>query len=164
MYIESMKIISFRSVKVTLLLMMLLGFSGAVYSGGSMEQQDTGDRSTTSLAPCPNSPNCVSTKATDDQHGIEPLTFTGTAEETMTSLVAVVNEMVRTTIIKQTDLYLHVEYRTRIGFVDDVDFLLDPDNKTVNFRSASRVGYGDMGVNRKRMEEFRQRYSALQGD
>ena len=113
------------------------------------------------LAPCPDSPNCVSTMATDEEHGIEPLQFRGSVEETMASIVQVVDSMVRTTIITKQVEYLHAEYRTRIGFVDDVEFLLDSATDTVHFRSASRLGYGDLGVNRARMEEFRTLYKNL---
>lgn len=113
------------------------------------------------LAPCPDSPNCVSTMETDELHGIEPLPFRGDATATMSALLTVVEQMKRTTIIKQTDSYLHVEYRTLLGFVDDVEFVLDGEREIVNFRSASRVGYGDMGVNRNRMEEFRSIYEGL---
>jgi uncharacterized protein (DUF1499 family) len=35
-----------------------------------------------------------------------------------------------------------------------VEFLIDPDGKLIHFRSASRTGYSDMGVNRKRMTEI----------
>ncbi len=111
------------------------------------------------LAPCPNSPNCVSTRSTDAKHRIEPLAFQGGTTETMTALVEVANRMERTTIVSRRERYLHVEYRTKMGFVDDVEFLLDERTRTVHFRSASRVGYSDLGVNRKRMERFRDLYT-----
>jgi uncharacterized protein (DUF1499 family) len=38
-----------------------------------------------------------------------------------------------------------------------VEFLLDDEAKTVHFRSASRTGHGDFGVNRRRMEDIRSR-------
>ena len=134
-----------------------LGLFGGC-SGGPPANVGTGDGQ---LAPCPSTPNCVSTAATDEVHGIEALPFRGTAEETMAALVTVVESMIRTTIITQRADYLHVEYRTRIGFVDDVEFLLDEATETVQFRSASRVGASDLGVNRQRMEEFRALYMAL---
>jgi uncharacterized protein (DUF1499 family) len=79
----------------------------------------------------------------------------------MAAILDVVGKMVRTTIITQREDYLHVEYRTKMGFVDDVEFHLDDATRTVHFRSASRIGYSDMGVNRKRMEEFTRLYRAL---
>jgi len=113
------------------------------------------------LSPCPKSPNCVSTRSSDPQHGIEALSFRGSRSETMAAILAVAGKMQRTTIVTQREDYLHVEYRTKMGFVDDVEFHLDETTQTVHFRSASRIGYSDLGVNRKRMEEFANRYRAL---
>ncbi|UCF99182.1 MAG: DUF1499 domain-containing protein [Spirochaetaceae bacterium] len=113
------------------------------------------------LPPCPKSPNCVSTQSSDRQHGIHALPYHGSRAETMTAILGVVNSMERTTIITQREGYLHVEYRTKMGFVDDVEFYLDDKSQSVHFRSASRIGYSDLGVNRKRMEEFSALYRAL---
>ena len=106
------------------------------------------------LAPCPSSPNCVSTQSGDPQHRIDALSFRGSRAQTMKAILTVVEKMQRTTIITQREDYLHVEYRTKMGFVDDVEFYLDESIQTVHFRSASRIGYSDLGVNRKRMEKF----------
>jgi uncharacterized protein (DUF1499 family) len=113
------------------------------------------------LSPCPKSPNCVSSQSSDPQHKIEALSFLGSREQTMEALLEVVRKMKRTTVISQRDDYLHVEYRTKMGFVDDAEFYLDESSATVHFRSASRVGYSDLGVNRKRMEEFTTLYRNL---
>jgi uncharacterized protein (DUF1499 family) len=113
------------------------------------------------LSPCPKSPNCVSTQSDDRQHGIEALSFRGPRAQTMAAILAVVVKMQRTTIVTQREDYLHVEYRTRMGFVDDVEFYLNESTQTVHFRSASRIGYSDLGVNRKRMEEFTTLYRNL---
>ena len=109
---------------------------------------------------CPDSPNCVSTQSTAERHAIAALPFHGSAADTVAVIVDVVRRMDRTTIITIREDYIHVEYRTRLGFVDDVEFVLEEDSRTVQFRSASRVGYWDLGVNRRRMERF----SALYGD
>ena len=113
------------------------------------------------LSSCPKSPNCVSTRSSDEQHGIEALPFRGSRAETMARILRVVDKMERTTIITRREDYLHVEYRTKMGFVDDVEFYLDAQTQTVHFRSASRLGYSDLGVNRKRMEEFTALYRDL---
>jgi uncharacterized protein (DUF1499 family) len=56
--------------------------------------------------------------------------------------------------------YIHAEFRSRLfGFVDDVEFSFDEDPKTVHLRSASRTGYYDFGVNRKRMERIRAQFT-----
>ena len=59
-------------------------------------------------------------------------------------------------IIDSEDNYLYAEFTSRLmGFVDDVEFLYDPDAGITHVRSASRLGYSDMGVNRKRIESIR---------
>ena len=45
-------------------------------------------------------------------------------------------------------------------FVDDVEFFVDAQQKVIHFRSASRVGYSDLGANRKRMETIRRAFLA----
>jgi len=56
---------------------------------------------------------------------------------------------------------VRVEFRTRIfRFVDDAQFVFDDKAKTIHFRSASRIGSSDMGVNRRRMEEIRKAFEA----
>ncbi len=64
--------------------------------------------------------------------------------------------MPRIKLVEEEDSYLHYEFTSLLfRFVDDVEFLFEDATKTIHFRSASRVGYGDFGVNRKRMEEIR---------
>jgi uncharacterized protein (DUF1499 family) len=68
--------------------------------------------------------------------------------------------MLRTKIVTVEDNYLHVEFRSAfLRFVDDVEFLIDPEEQLVHFRSASRVGDSDFGVNRDRMEQIRNAFS-----
>ena len=51
------------------------------------------------LAPCPNTPNCVSSHADDQRHAIKPISFIGSAEAAMERLRRVLGEHPRTTII-----------------------------------------------------------------
>ena len=109
------------------------------------------------LAECPASPNCVSTQAADADHRMEPIPFAGSPDETMQRIEAVIAEMTQTKIVTTEGNYLHAEFRSAIfRFVDDVEFLIDPESQLVHFRSASRVGHSDLGVNRRRMEEIRE--------
>jgi uncharacterized protein (DUF1499 family) len=69
--------------------------------------------------------------------------------------------MPRATIVTAEPEYIYAEFRSRLlSFVDDVEFYLDDSAKLIHFRSASRLGRGDLGVNRQRMEEIRQRFGA----
>jgi uncharacterized protein (DUF1499 family) len=80
-------------------------------------------------------------------------------------LLGIVLATPRTRVVTQEEDYLRVEYKSRIfGFVDDVEFWFDDENKRIHFRSASRKGYSDLGVNRKRMEGIREQFRGpLQG-
>lgn len=107
------------------------------------------------LAPCPDSPNCVSSYAQDDVHAIEPLPIPADQDATG-ALRRIVESLPRTTIVTVDGDYLHATFASRIfRFVDDVEFLVDREAGVVHVRSASRLGYGDMGVNRRRIEEIR---------
>ncbi len=107
---------------------------------------------TNSLKPCPDSPNCVSSQSTDEQHKITALPWIS-----MTQLVSIIQQQARSQIIQQQDNYLKVLYKSRWwGFVDEVEFYFPPEQSHIEVRSASRTGYYDFGVNRQRVEQLRQ--------
>ena len=109
--------------------------------------------------PCPNTPNCVSTQATDAKHKISPISYSGTMSEVKEKIIKIVNSLKRTKIITNTENYIHAEVRTAtFKFVDDVEFFFDDSEKIVQFRSRARSGHSDMGVNRKRMEKIREMF------
>jgi uncharacterized protein (DUF1499 family) len=111
------------------------------------------------LRPCPATPNCVSTQATDAAHRMSPIPFTETPAEAMARLVRVVEGMPRARIVVRDGDYLRAEYRSLVfRFVDDVEFIVDGAAGVIHFRSASRVGRGDLGVNRRRMREVTRRF------
>jgi len=108
------------------------------------------------LAPCPATPNCVSSQSTDKEHAVEPIRFSGTSADAMADLKKAISGMPRAQIATITDTYIHAEFTSALfRFVDDAEFWLDTDTKTIHVRSASRMGSSDLGVNRKRIEELR---------
>jgi uncharacterized protein (DUF1499 family) len=114
------------------------------------------------LAPCPNMPNCVSSQAEDDAHRMDPIPFEGDADEALARLKSVLAAQPRTTVISGDGNYLRAECASLLfRFVDDVEFLVDPDAKVIHFRSASRAGRSDFGVNRKRIEKIRKDFESL---
>jgi uncharacterized protein (DUF1499 family) len=121
--------------------------------------QESRSKNLADLAPCPDSPNCVSTKSKDAGCAMPPLPYLNSAEESTERLVAIVREMKRAIIVSATPSYLHVEFRSALfRFIDDVEFLLDDSARLIHFRSASKTGYYDFGVNRRRMKEISKRY------
>ncbi len=108
------------------------------------------------LAPCSSSPNCVSTQATDQSRQIAPYRYQQSLAGAKDTLKTLINRLPRTKLVEETDGYLHYEFTSfLLRFVDDVEFVFDEERKTVQFRSASRAGYSDLGVNRRRMEDIR---------
>ena len=109
------------------------------------------------LSPCPQSPNCVSSDATDEKHRIEPYRLKAPPQQVWHGLRNVLAAEPRTRVIAVDERYMHVEVESAImRFVDDAEFLLIVDEQIIAVRSASRIGYGDLGVNRKRIERIRQ--------
>jgi uncharacterized protein (DUF1499 family) len=108
------------------------------------------------LAPCPASPNCVSSQSADQEHGIEPLRYAGPPGEVLERLKKAITGMKRARIITEAGGYLHAEFTSAFfRFVDDVEFFVDERASVIHVRSASRLGHSDLGVNRKRIEDIR---------
>lgn len=108
------------------------------------------------LAPCPSSPNCICSQAQDAGHAITPIHYRKSRAEAKAGLKEVIRSLSRTKLVEEDESYLHYEFTSLLlRFVDDVEFLLDDETKTIHFRSASRTGYSDLGANRTRMEQIR---------
>ena len=115
----------------------------------------------TSLTPCPDRRNCVSTQAAADRQRMSPIPFSGTAEQAQQRLEQVLEAMPRTTIVRRVPGRLDVEFRSRVfGFVDAAEFIIDESTHEIQFRSGARTGYSDFGVNRKRMERIAAEFAA----
>jgi uncharacterized protein (DUF1499 family) len=113
------------------------------------------------LSPCPKSPNCVSSLSEDKSHQVDPLTYSATLEEAREKLISVIKSLKRSEIVTAENNYIHATFTSFLfRFVDDVEFSFDDETKVINVRSASRTGYSDLGVNRRRVEEIRKRFIA----
>lgn len=114
-----------------------------------------------SIPPCPDSPNCVSTLAKKKRQKMTSLPFYGSLKQSIQAIKKIVNEFERVQLIEETDLYLHYTFETKWGnFIDDVEFLADTNHQVIHFRSASRVGYGDFGANKRRMRKITRKWAA----
>jgi uncharacterized protein (DUF1499 family) len=107
------------------------------------------------LKPCPDKPNCVSTTSQDRRHSMLPLHFKGDLASSVKRVKEIVLSFPRTSLQTEDENFLHFTFKSALfGFIDDVEFYFDPQNKVIHFRSSSRTGYSDLGVNRKRMEQI----------
>ena len=89
------------------------------------------------------------------------MTFTASTPDAMSKLARVVEGQPGATIVTRRNDYLHATFKTPLlGFVDDVEFLLVRERRTIDVRSASRVGRSDFGANRKRVERLRKAFEA----
>ena len=102
------------------------------------------------LTPCPESPNCVSSFASDETHRIEPIAAN------LNQIERVLLGLDEANIVSARDAYIYAEFTSRImRYVDDVEFMYDSAAGVTHVRSASRLGYSDMGANRNRIENIR---------
>lgn len=141
------------------ILVMAIGLSGITGCAGE-RPNNLGARAGL-LTACPSSHNCVSSQTDSKQHQIAPLNFKGNSDKAFALLKRVLDERSDTTIIEDKPGYLRVELRT-ILFVDDGEFLLDREHSLIHIRSASRLGYSDLGKNRSRMEDIRTQFRAAE--
>lgn len=116
------------------------------------------------LAPCPDRPNCVSTEATDRRHRMRPIPFRGASELALERMATVIAAQPRATVRHRERGWLHAEFRSRwLGYVDDVDVEVDDASGVLRFRSASRLGHWDLGVNRRRMKRLARAFRDAEG-
>ena len=133
-------------VIVVLFILGLVSHSGEAY--GLVEGQ---------LRQCPDTPNCVSSEfVSDAEHYIEPLVYTADhAAQVLPRLKTIIRDMSGSIQVGKTD-YLAATFTSSVfRFVDDLELRIDSGQKTIHLRSASRVGHGDGGVNRERVERLK---------
>ena len=117
------------------------------------------DANTQQLAPCPLPPHCVSSQSSDRGAAIRPLAVRTTPAADQATLRRLIAAMPRTAIVNDRPGYLYATFETpRAGFVDDVEFVLSPDQRVFHVRSSSRIGWFDWDVNRDRGERIRVAY------
>ena len=114
------------------------------------------------LAACPDTPNCVSSFAADEDHRVEPLSLAGEPAAALATLREILDAMPRTVVVDTGENYLRAEATSPIyRYVDDLEVLIDPDAGKIHLRSASRAGYSDLGVNRRRARAVAEAYARL---
>ena len=116
------------------------------------------------LAPCPETPNCVNSQADpgDSEHAIAPLPLQGrSVDAALDRVSAAAATLPRSEVVAREGAWMHLTFESALWrFVDDVEVLVDPQAELVHVRSASRLGQGDLGVNRDRVEALRAAWMA----
>jgi uncharacterized protein (DUF1499 family) len=116
------------------------------------------------IRPCPAGAACVSTVADDPRHQIEPIPYLGRTGPAQDRLREVIAALPRATVVSEEPSFRRASFRSAIfGFVDVADFEMvprGPEGGAIHFRSRSRVGLYDFGVNRRRMEQIRREFES----
>ncbi len=114
------------------------------------------------LAECPEAANCVCSQSDAEAHRIGALRISekhleSSREMFVDQLASAVESLSGSTITERSENYIHAECKSMIfRFVDDFELYVDWENGNLHFRSASRIGYSDLGANRRRVELIRQ--------
>jgi len=116
------------------------------------------------LRPCPDRPNCVSSEEERAAARVAPLAFQGPPDAAWQRL----QDAIRAAggeISQEQDQYLRATFTSRVfRFVDDMEFRMVAADSLIHVRSAARLGYSDLGVNRKRVEKLRELFNQRLGE
>lgn len=111
------------------------------------------------LSPVPDSPNGVSTQTEVEEKKVEPLPFIGDLEASKERILEAVKAYGKHHVKVKRGQYLHIVFKTgTMQYKDDAEFYFDVEEGLIHFRSASRIGHSDMGLNRERYEAIRNLY------
>ena len=114
------------------------------------------------LVDCPDYPACVSSFADpeDEIHYVERIENSMPIETARKTIITMMESVNGAFLVAEEDNYLHYEIRVApFGFVDDIEFYFPEDGGSIEIRSSARVPYYDFDVNRKRVEELRERFN-----
>ena len=142
-------------MKIKLIALMILLLPATVFSGANSSPQADGKNL---LPECPNTPNCVSSLADNPGKRVDPFPVKGNPSRSVETLADIIRSMSRTTIVSESETRIEAEFRSILGFVDDILFVASPEGDVIHVRSASRKGSWDLGVNRRRVEKIRTMY------
>lgn len=110
------------------------------------------------LQKCPDKPNCVTSvkdNTVRDGQYLDAFQGSGDKSHDYNRILKILENTNRVKIVEKNENFIKAEFTSAIfRFVDDVEFYFGEDKK-VHFRSASRVGYSDLGANKERIEKIR---------
>lgn len=111
------------------------------------------------LAQMPNKPNAVSSQTEEKDKKVGALEFKGNLKDSKDKLIKAIENYGNAKIIKNESNYIYVVFTTGImKYHDDVEFYFDESKKLIQIRSASRIGYSDMGLNKERYNKLSEIY------
>jgi uncharacterized protein (DUF1499 family) len=114
------------------------------------------------LSPLPNTPNAVSSQTDNTSRYVPPWPFKSSLTDSREAVIKALGTYGGIEVISSEANYIHaVSTTSGLKFNDDLEFYFDTDTSLIHFRSSSRVGYSDLGLNRERYTRLKELYSAL---
>jgi len=111
------------------------------------------------LREIPEKPNCVSTQTSQEDKLVAPMAFKDSLDATKEAFKQALESYGDIEIIEEEGNYLYAVATTGLmKYHDDIEVYFDEDNQVIQFRSASRAGYSDMGLNKERYEQIKTYY------
>lgn len=143
--------ISLKTILIGIPLLIIIGLAVLSFTTRHSPIKSGANRA---LADCPDKKNCVSSLATDSDKRVAAFDITAeSAEQSWQRLIKIVQQQ-GGEILFNDGKYCHAVFTSMIfRFKDDLELLMD--QSQIQIRSASRAGYSDLGVNRKRIESIR---------
>ena len=143
-------------------LFVIVFFSALLNLSEGVEDVMASDKEWERFKECPPTPNCVSSETQSKARFIKRFKTGDRPEEFWELLTDILEKTSNCRMISQDNNYIHAEFRTRLlRFVDDVEFRLEAETSEIAVRSASRLGYSDLGTNRRRLESLRRELERL---
>ncbi len=113
------------------------------------------------LAPMPKSPNAVSSQTEDPEKRVDPFPFKANLADSVEAVLKALDSYGNITVIEKKQDYIHAVSTTpTMHYHDDIEFYFNQADGIVEFRSGSRIGHSDMGLNRERYEALKGFYDS----
>jgi uncharacterized protein (DUF1499 family) len=107
----------------------------------------------------PSSPNYVSSMATDKDQFLTPWKFNSSLKETKEKLHQIISKMDRSKIVQNHERFIYAVFTSKFfRFKDDLYIYFDTDKQLIHFKSQSRLGHSDLGVNKKRILSIKEKF------
>lgn len=118
------------------------------------------------FTPCSSAPHCVSSQAKPgSSHHVPPFQYTGSTAHARDVLLQTLRASAGASVKRADGQFIHATFTSHLmGFVDDVTFIIHPQQNIIDVKSSSRIGYYDFGVNRRRVKRLRARFASLLQD
>jgi len=107
----------------------------------------------------PNKDNAVSSQTKNKSKFVDPLPVLENIENSKAILMKIIETYGNGKVVVNNHNYIHVVFTTdKMKYHDDVEFYFDESENVIHYRSESRIGSSDLGLNRKRYEEISKLY------